>query len=286
MLTRLYTALSRSWPWFRKTSRRLMYQFMAGYYQDGDWTFMNYGYGTLDTAPEIDAAQSAAQNTALGVAAIPLDQADEPNRYCIQLYHHVASAVDLHGRRVLEVGSGRGGGADYVKRYLGPETLVGLDFAPKAVNLCQRHYCQEGLTFIAGDAEALPFERDSFDAVINVESAHCYHSMERFLAQVRRVLRPGGHFLFADFRPQGQLDLLEGQLQRSRLQVLEQTDITPNVIQALGADHARRVAHIQRGAPRLIARLVEQFAGAKGTQIYEQFRRREVVYQSFVLQKI
>lgn len=274
MFTRLYTALVRSWPWFRKTSKRLMYQFMAGYYQDRDWTFMNYGYAAQGS----DAAQ--------GAAPVPLDQADEPNRYCIQLYHHVAGAVDLRGQRALEVGSGRGGGADYVKRYLGPETLVGLDFAPKAVSLCRRHYCQEGLTFITGDAEALPFERDSFDAVINVESAHCYRSMEGFLAQVARVLRPGGHFLFADFRPQGQLDLLKGQIQRSGLRVLDQTDITPNVIRALDADHARRVAHIQRSAPRPIVRLMQQFAGAKGTRIYKQFRQRDVVYQSFVLQKI
>jgi ubiquinone/menaquinone biosynthesis C-methylase UbiE len=45
---------------------------------------------------------------------------------------------------------------------------------------------------VHGDAENLPFPQVSFDAVINVESAHCYGSIERFLAEVHRVLRPGG----------------------------------------------------------------------------------------------
>ena len=35
-----------------------------------------------------------------------------------QLYHYVAAAVDLDGKKVLEVGSGRGGGANYVTRVL------------------------------------------------------------------------------------------------------------------------------------------------------------------------
>ena len=35
-----------------------------------------------------------------------------------QLYHYVAAAVDLDGEKVLEVGSGRGGGASYVARLL------------------------------------------------------------------------------------------------------------------------------------------------------------------------
>ena len=50
----------------------------------------------------------------------------------------------------------------------------------------------------SGDAESLPFGDEMFDAVVNVESSHCYGSTPAFLAQVKRVLRCGGHFLFAD----------------------------------------------------------------------------------------
>lgn len=245
-----------------------MYQFLAGFYQKRDWAFMNYGY-----APD-----SASEKPAL-------ETDDEVNRYCIQLYHHVAGAVDLHGLKVLEVGSGRGGGAHYIKRYLQPDHMLGVDFSDKAVSLCQAHYHVEGLSFVPGDAENLPFDDESFDAVVNVESSHCYSSMDTFLAQVKRVLRPGGHFLFADFRNRGQIEALDAQLRRSGLNRIRHKDITPNVVEALDADHDHRIAQIRRGAPKILDKLLQEFAGTKGAGIYEAFRNRGVIYQSFVLQK-
>ena len=100
-----------------------------------------------------------------------------------------------------------------------------------------------------GDAEHLPFDDASFDAVVNVESSHCYGSMAAFLAQVKRILKPGGHFLFADFRTREQLDELNEQLERTEMQRIKQKNITPNVIEALDADHDRRIAHIRRARP-------------------------------------
>jgi ubiquinone/menaquinone biosynthesis C-methylase UbiE len=55
------------------------------------------------------------------------------------------------------------------------------------------------LSFIKGDAEALAFDAGSFGAVINIESSHCYGSMETFLANAKRVLCQKGYFLYADF---------------------------------------------------------------------------------------
>jgi ubiquinone/menaquinone biosynthesis C-methylase UbiE len=268
MLARWYTKLCDLYPGFRKSSRKQMYQLMARYYQKRDWTFMNYGY-----APE-DASETPTLHTD-----------DEINRYCIQLYHHVANAVELRGLKVLEVGSGRGGGADYIKRYLGPSRMVGVDFSDKAVDLCRQHYCVDGLDFMPGDAEHLPFDDNSFDAVVNVESSHCYGSMAAFLAQVKRVLKPGGHFLFADFRNDEQLADLDEQLERTEMRRVKHKNITPNVIEALDADHDRRIAHIRRGAPKWLGKLMQEFAGTKGAGIYRRFQTGAVVYQSFVLQK-
>ena len=268
MLAKLYVKLCDVYPKFRKATRKQMYQFMAGYYQKRDWTFMNYGY-----APDDE------------VETPTLEADDEINRYCIQLYHHVANAINLKGLKVLEVGSGRGGGANYIKRYLNPAQMVGVDFSDKAVDLCREHYCVEGLSFMPGDAENLPFDDQSFDAIVNVESSHCYGSMDAFLAQVRRVLRPGGHFLFADFRNREQLAALDEQLERAEMKRIRRKDITPNVLEALDADHERRIAHIRRGAPKILDKLLQEFAGTKGAGIYKAFKDRAVVYQSFILQK-
>ena len=269
MITSLYTRMCARNPWIRKFSRKQMYQLMAIGYQDSDWKFMNYGYASED------------------LSQIPaLEPEDEINRYCIQLYHHVANAVDLRGRDVLEVGSGRGGGADYIKRYLKPASIIGVDFSNKAVDLCRKHYCVEGLSFEMSDAEHLPFNDQSFDVVINIESSHCYASMEDFLAQVKRVLKPGGYFLFADFRHCEKLDILDEQLDRTAMRRIKQENITPNVINALDADHDRRIAHIQRGVPKVLWQLMREFAGNKDTWIYKGFLAGSIVYQNFVYQKV
>lgn len=268
MLASQYTKLCDLYPRFRKFSRKQMYQLMALGYPKPDWTFMNYGYSPQDASQ------------------IPvLHEDDEINRYCIQLYHHVASAVEVCGREVLEVGSGRGGGADYIKRYLEPAHMVGVDFSNKAVNLCRKHYSNVGLSFETGDAEHLPFNDQSFDVVVNIESSHCYGSMTDFLAQVKRVLKPGGYFVFADFRNREQLDELKKQLDRTEMLLIKQENITSNVINALDADNERRLEHIQRGIPKVLRQLLREFAGNKGTWIYKGFMEGTIVYQNFIFQK-
>ena len=48
---------------------------------------------------------------------IPLEQADEIDRYSIQLYHRTAAQIDLEGKDVFEASCGHGGAASYVTRY-------------------------------------------------------------------------------------------------------------------------------------------------------------------------
>jgi len=230
---------------------------------------MNYGF----TSPASDGD------------VLTLDTVDEADRYCIQLYHHVAGAVELQGLAVLEVGSGRGGGSYFVKRYLGPSQMVGLDYSEHAVSLCRQTYNLPGLRFVHGDAEDLPVDDASFDAVVNVESSHCYGSTSRFLAEVVRVLRPGGHFLFADFRQNELLQLLDSQLAESGLRTLVKQDITSNVVAAMKMDNVRKLGQIRRAAPRWLSGLMEEFAGAPGSRIYGDFTSGRASYVSYVSQK-
>ena len=132
--------------------------------------------------------------------ALPLAESDEPHRYAIQLYHRVAGQADLTGKRVLEISCGHGGGASYLMRTLSPASYTGLDLNPVGLDFCRRKHQLPGLDFVAGDAEKLPFPDQSFDVVINVEASHCYPRFTRFLDEVARVLRPEGHFLYADVR--------------------------------------------------------------------------------------
>lgn len=247
---------------------RQWYEFLAGRYRGKDWTFMNYGYAPV------------AQNT----GRIPLDEEDESNRYCIQLYHHITSAITLKDSTLLEVSSGRGGGSYYIKRYLGPKRVVGVDFSEHAVAFCRANYSLDGLSFVAGDAESLPFEDQSFDAVVNVEASHCYGSMDAFLAQVKRVLRNDGYFLYADLRAKDRIDTLHNELHRSGMTVIKEENITPNVLQALDADSDRKTVLIQQSVHTLLSNAFQQFAGIRGSTIYKGFRDGNLMYLSFVLQ--
>jgi SAM-dependent methyltransferase len=251
----------KRWLW------RYWYEFLASWFRDRRWTFMNYGY-----------------RPPLATAPLALAPEDEPDRSCIQLYHLVASAVDLSAREVLEVGSGRGGGAAFVARRLRPRRLVGIDVSPRTVALCRAWHAVPGLSFEVGNAEQLGFADASFDAVLNVESSHCYGDLGAFVREVRRVLRPGGHFLYADFRSRDELAAWRAGLLAAGLRLLVERDITPGVVAALEADDERKRGLIEAQVARPLRRAVGRFAGLRGTALYDEFRSGAVVYRAFVLQ--
>lgn len=141
--------------------------------------FLNYGYDGL----------------AREVAVPPRTERDAELELHMNLYRHVTSMAPLCGKDVLEVGSGRGGGAYFLKHYLGAKEVVGLEYLAQSVALSTSTFGIEGLTFVQGDAEQLPFEPETQDVVVNIESSHCYPDVGRFFREVERVLRRGGYQL-------------------------------------------------------------------------------------------
>jgi ubiquinone/menaquinone biosynthesis C-methylase UbiE len=231
-------------------------------------TLMNYGYAHADGT------------------RIWLEPEHEAERYALQLYHHVATAVPIEGKDVLEVGSGRGGGAAYISRYLKPRQMVGVDRTASSVDFARRHFAAEkNLRFKQGDAHDLPFEGESFDAVVNVESAQHYKDIGRFLAEVHRVLRPGGHLLIACFEDASKSVFPRQALQRSRLRKVREEDITPCVVRAMDLDSARREGLAQKLVPPFLRGLAGEFAGVRGTALYESFATGGCPYLCFVYRK-
>jgi SAM-dependent methyltransferase len=241
------------------------YQFLAARYRDRRWTFMNYGYRASD------------------VPAPVLAPTDEPDRSFIQLYDVVARGAPIAGRDLLEVGCGRGGGAAYVARALAPARLVAVDLAPRAIALCRRRFELDNLSFQIGDAERLPFSDGAFDVVLNVESSHCYGRFERFLAEVRRVLRPDGHFLYADFRPAAEVAGWRDLLARAGFVIDQERDLRPGVVAALDADEGAKRDLIASLVDRPLAGVFREFAALRGSLLNDALRNGEVSYRAFVL---
>ena len=180
------------------------------------------------------------------------------------LYHHVAAQVPLRGKDVLEVSCGHGGGAAYVARTFQPRRYTALDLNPAAIRFCQEHHRREGLIFRQGDAEHLPFEDGTFDAVINVEASHCYPDFPRFLAEVARVLKPGGHFLYADFRFADGLAEWEEALASCPMQIEHMRTINAEVLRGMDRNSARSLELIGRHLPKFLHGLGRDFAGVQG----------------------
>lgn len=228
--------------------------------------FMNYGYSDP------------------GVS-IPLDDVDEKNRYTVQLYHHMADMTDLENKDIVEVGSGRGGGLAYITRKFRPASAIGIDLEKSIVAFSNKFHQCPNLCFITGDAQNLPLKDNSCDVLLNVESSHRYSSIITFFNEVHRVLRPGGYFLFTDFRDGHKWPDLLAQLNKSGLTVIEERDISSNILHSLELDTERRASLVNRYAPKILQKLILNFTGSKGTSTYNYFLTGKFVYRSLKIQK-
>ncbi len=230
---------------------------------------MNYGYVPLEK----------------GIPLI-LEQEDELNRHFIQLYEKVISPTNLSDKVVLEVGSGRGGGTSYVARYHHPRTTQGMDFSPEAIAFSKaRHSDIKNVEFLVGDAENIPLPDHSMDIVLNVESSHCYANVEKFIAEVARVLRPGGWFLFADMRtPSEMIQLRELMEARSSWKKVEEEDISMQVLAALKADDTLKQSFMEMSVPAGMREWFGEFAGKPEGIVFNNLQKGNLLYYRFAFQ--
>lgn len=217
---------------------------------------------------------------------LPLGSADEPNRGCIQLYDHVASRVDHRGKSVVEVSCGHGGGASYLARTKKPERYTALDLNADGIRFCLARHSEANLDFVEGDAEQLPFPEESVDVVINVEASHCYASFPQFLAEVKRVLRPGGHFLYADFRFAEDVPKWEDAIAQSALRILAQQDISADVLRGMRRNSSRSAALVARHLPKWLHKLGGDFAGIEGSRVFNALKEGKLSYRSYCFEKM
>jgi ubiquinone/menaquinone biosynthesis C-methylase UbiE len=232
-------------------------------------TFMNYGYAALDNSYD----------------TIKLEDADKHDLYSLQLYDFVVRNLDLTGKNVLEVGSGRGGGASYITRYKKPKSYTAVDISQQVMDFCTNFHNVEGLKFVKGDAENLPFPDNSFDVIVNVESARCYPSIPNFFTQVNRLLKQDGEFRFTDMIKPKDVAGIRTMIDVAGFAIIEEINIRQNVVKALQLNSDAIKGTIDKRIPKFLRKSFYEFAGVVGSNRYAIFADGDMEYWSFILRK-
>jgi SAM-dependent methyltransferase len=109
---------------------------------------------------------------------------------------------DMEGLRILDAGCGAG----YLARLLTRRGAVvtGVDFSPKLLAMAQEEEARDplGVTYRQADlADLGPFEDETFDVAVSNVVLQDIRRYREAIAEIQRVLRPGGRFLFSVTHP-------------------------------------------------------------------------------------
>jgi phthiocerol/phenolphthiocerol synthesis type-I polyketide synthase E len=230
--------------------------------------FLNFGYVPVPGGTE------------RAVVALPEHAISKSS---VQLVLEVIGGCPIDGRRVLDIGCGRGGTATIVDQFFAPRRFVGVDLSGRAVSFCRRHRLRASHGFVQGDAENLPLPDASVDVAINIESSQSYPNVRNFYREVHRVLAPEGDFLYTDVLPVQRVSDWIGLLQATGLHLDSDRDITPNVLRSCD-EVARQRRHAYQTSAG--AAVMNNFLGTPGSHVYEEMKGGRWTYRIMRLRKV
>jgi ubiquinone/menaquinone biosynthesis C-methylase UbiE len=133
---------------------------------------------------------------------------NNPARRMVQKFYEgpllLRMAGRLDGKRALEIGCGQGFGMEIILGQFGAAQVSGIDLDPRMVAIAQKHISPHGdrAEVSMGDATAIQAPDQSFDAVFDFGVIHHVPAWESAIREVRRVLKPGGIFVFEEVSKQ------------------------------------------------------------------------------------
>lgn len=111
---------------------------------------------------------------------------------------HLISEMPLFkGAKVLDLCTGTGDMAGFVKEKCADSDVVGLDISSKMLDIAKKKH--PNIKFIQGDASKMPFEDTDFDFIISTFGYRNIKDKEKAIIEIRRILKNGGQFLQLDF---------------------------------------------------------------------------------------
>lgn len=109
---------------------------------------------------------------------------------------------DIQPKVILDIATGTGDFA-IESLSLNPEKVIGVDISEGMLNVgrekLKKRKLDNRITLQSGDSENLPFEDNMFDAIIVAFGVRNFENLEKGLAEMHRVLRPGGKVVVLEF---------------------------------------------------------------------------------------
>ena len=125
---------------------------------------------------------------------------DDPSVYnmCRKDYPDILEEIQKEDfQDMLDAGCGTGAMIHMLYKDVPDKRYTGLDLSEKMIAAAVRKQ-MEGVRFVVGDCEAIPFEDDSFDVITCSMSFHHYPNPEKFFQNAGRVLRRNGRLILRD----------------------------------------------------------------------------------------
>jgi ubiquinone/menaquinone biosynthesis C-methylase UbiE len=115
----------------------------------------------------------------------------------LHLWRYVFASEWIMNKLVLDVACGVGYGSDWLSNNIGSGRLIGIDLSKQSLGFAQRHYHSPCTDFVLGNGLSLPIATQSLDVVVSFETIEHIPASQQanFVAEVHRVLKPGGVFL-------------------------------------------------------------------------------------------
>lgn len=131
------------------------------------------------------------------------------------LNHFLSLGIDIRWRKkavklleaekpkmILDVATGTGDFAIQTLS-LNPDKVIGIDISEGMLEVGRKKMMDRGydaqIELLSGDSENLPFEQNKFDAVIVAFGVRNFENLEKGLAEMHRVLKPGGRMVVLEF---------------------------------------------------------------------------------------
>ncbi len=109
----------------------------------------------------------------------------------IEHYHRYFLAREIcRGKEVLDIASGEGYGTAFLAQVA--HSVTGVELMPEVAAHAARAYSRSNLRFVAGDVRSIPLRSASIDVVVSFETLEHIYEHDTFVAEIRRVMRPGG----------------------------------------------------------------------------------------------